>query len=137
MSMGTSSDNKSGLPSLLRVLSPLLFLLIPLVIYILAKYLISDYSEVAAYWTSISAYVASGGIGCWVLVRIGFYIRLFITVRRQHAEIQRHDPLFIVEMKMAGRLKRVHEKLKQSGAGIYDVPFHVVVSDPDAEVDAF
>ena len=137
MGIGTSSDNKSGLPSLLRVLSPLLFLLLPLVVYILAKYLIADYSEKAAFWTTISSYVLCGAIVFWVLVRIGFYLRLFFTVRRQHAEMQRHDPLFIVEMKMADRLKKVHEKLKQAGTGIYDVPLHVIVSDPDAEVDAF
>jgi hypothetical protein len=135
--IGTSSENKSGLPSLLRVLSPLLFLFIPLVIYILATYLIADYSEKAAFWTQITAYVLSGCVVCWVLVRFVFYLRLLFAVRRQHAEMQRHDPLFIVGMKMADRLKKVHEKLKQSGVGVYDVPFHVVVSDPDAEVDAF
>lgn len=137
MGTGTSADNKSGLPSVFRVISPLLLLLIPLVIYILATYLIADYSEKIALWTTISAYVMSGIIVCWVLVRVAFYLRLFVGLRRQHAEMQRHDPLFIVEMKMADRLKRVHDKLKQSGAGIYDVPLHVIVSDPDAEVDAF
>lgn len=137
MGLGTTSDRKSGLPSLFRVLSPLLFLLIPLVVLILARFLIADYSDIAAFWTSISAYAIGGIIIVWVLIRSAFYLRIFFTVRRHHAEMQRNDPLFIVEMKMQERLKRIHEKLKLAGTGVYDVPFYVVVTDPDAEVDAF
>lgn len=133
----TNPSEKIQLPSILKVIRPLLFLIIPIITIILAEFFVADYSEVAAKWIKIGSYVFIGVIVLWVLFRFVLFLRLYFTLKKRSLEMQRHDPLFIIEMKMQERIKKVHEKLKQTGKTPYDVPFYAVISDEHADVEAF
>ncbi len=72
MSSKTSSKFNSGMPAILKVISPLFFLILPIIIFTLAKFWVSDYSETVSSWMIIGSYVMGGAILLWVIVRLGF-----------------------------------------------------------------
>jgi hypothetical protein len=118
---------KVSLLDILRVLKPLLFLIIPIVILIINHFFVAPKWPEIAIWVGYTAYILCGIIGLWVAIRLIIYLNSVLRVWRHEREVMRRDPLFVVETKMRARLREVHNKLRRQDLRPYDVPFYAVV----------
>ena len=133
----TSSKPQSrfDIISILKVLKPLLFLLIPLVIYIINHMLVIDHYPEVAVWVDYVVWGMCAIVGIWVLIRIIKYIKGIVYLWRHDREEMRKDPLFVIETKMRGRLKEVHDKLRRIDRRPYDIPFYAVIAPQNRDVE--
>lgn len=116
----------------LRALKPLLLLIIPAILLVVSAFLIKERSLEIAKWVDYTAYSIGGLICLWTLIRLAFFGREAFVLWSHDRELMRKDPLFVVETKIRERLGEIHQKIKQTGNKIYDVPFFAVMG-PNSE----